>query len=286
MKTWQLRFSCISISAGLLTLSAVSADARTYTLRAEDHGRHLAMSVGDSLEVVLAANPTTGYQWTVFAGSTGSLRAVGAHYDEDRHAPGMDGVGGTQHSWFVAARVGQDTLVFLYEQPWMASKQDAAERRRAANATFAVTVSSAAHTSDASAALDDSLRASARRALPAAITNAQLERRLRSALWNAERTAVCVSVARPKATLVYVFLKQPNGSYTAVDASRVEGGNFGKLGLQPGSVERFETVPLRWSQRPDGTLELQVRTRSWRQGKRQSVAEPLVIRPDGTIIWR
>ena len=124
----------------------------------------------------------------------------------------------------------------------------------------------ASHPAPAPAAVvDDSLAASARRAVPAGISSAALHKGLEPALWNHERSAVAVSFARPKGSLVYVFLKQADGHYVAVDASRVEGGNFGKLGSRAADYDRVETRPVQWNRRGDGSFEVVMRTRarSW-----------------------
>jgi len=73
----------------------------------------------------------------------------------------------------------------------------------------------------------------------------------------------------------------------AVEASGVEGGNFGKLGIAGRSgYDRFETTPTQWLQREDGWFQDVMRTRAWKAGKRYTVSEKLLIKPDGTVLWR
>lgn len=43
----------------------------TLTLREEDANGMVSLRVGDTLEVVLAGNPTTGYQWERESGDAG-----------------------------------------------------------------------------------------------------------------------------------------------------------------------------------------------------------------------
>jgi hypothetical protein len=78
--------------------------------------------------------------------------------------------------------------------------------------------------------IDTALLASAQKAVPSALAKNQLVRALESGLWNSNRTAVAISITEPKASLVFVFISQADGTYLAADASGVEGGNFGKLG--------------------------------------------------------
>src|SRR5438552_14135108 len=79
--------------------------------------------------------------------------------------------------------------------------------------------------------VDDALFIAARRSLPQDIAANEVVRVLQAGLWNSNRTAVAVSFPKPKASVVFVFLRQTNGNFLAVDASGVEGGNFGKLGI-------------------------------------------------------
>src|SRR5688572_6047209 len=78
--------------------------------------------------------------------------------------------------------------------------------------------------------VDGALLAAARRAFPREVATNELVRVLQTGLWNSNRTAVAVSVPRPRASLIFVFLQQTHGTYRAVDVSGVEGGNFGVLG--------------------------------------------------------
>ena len=134
--------------------------------------------------------------------------------------------------------------------------------------------------------VDAALLAAAQRAMPREIATNQLIRALESGLWNSNRTAVAVSITQPKASLVFVFLRQANGTYLATHASGVEGGNFGKVGRPRADYERFETTPVGWLHREDGWFQVRMRTRAWRGGQRYTVSEPLLIKPDGTVLYR
>lgn len=128
--------------------------------------------------------------------------------------------------------------------------------------------------------------AAAGKALPQGISTNEMARVLQQGLWNAARTAVAVSLPRPKASVVFVFLWQSHDNYLVVDASGVEGGNFGKLGRGRADYERFETKPVEWLRRDDGLFQVVMRTRAGRAGRRYTVSEPLLIKPDGTVLWR
>jgi hypothetical protein len=137
--------------------------------------------------------------------------------------------------------------------------------------------------------VDDALLASARKALPQDITTNEIIMVLRTGLWNSNRTALAVSFPRPRPqpSEIFVFLHQTNGTYLAVDASGVEGGNLGKLGSRGRKdYDRVETTPVEWLYRDDGRFQVVMRTRAWRAGRRYTVPENLLISRNGTVLWR
>lgn len=120
----------------------------------------------------------------------------------------------------------------------------------------------------------------------ASVPEPEITRAVRAALWNTNRTAVAVSISHPAASRIFVFIRQPDDRFLTVDVSAVEGGNFGKLGRSRKEYTRFETVPVQWLPRDDGVFQVVMRTRAWAGRQRLTVSEPLVIRPDGTPVWR
>ena len=137
--------------------------------------------------------------------------------------------------------------------------------------------------------VDTALLAAAQRAMPREVTTNVLVRGLQVGLWNSNRTAVAISIAQPhpQSSLVFVFLRQKDAAYLAVDARGVEGGNLGKLGTAGRSgYARFETTPTEWLHREDGRFQVVMRTRAWKAGKRYTVSEKLLIDPSGTVLWR
>ncbi len=132
--------------------------------------------------------------------------------------------------------------------------------------------------------IDDKLIGSARRALPQVSTN-EILRALGHGLWNSNKTAVAIAIAKPKASVLFVFLRQTHGAYLAVDVSGMEGANIGVLGPDR-HYDRRETTPVKWCHRDDGLFEIQMRTRAWSSGLRYTMSGTLVIKPDGTCLWR
>jgi hypothetical protein len=152
---------------------------------------------------------------------------------------------------------------------------------------FAIFLSAGARA--AAPRVEDPLLASARKALPQAITTNEIIKVLQAGLWNSNRTALAVSFPRPRpeASVIFVFLRQTNGTYLAVDASGVEGALLGNLGSRGRKdYDRFETTPVEWLYRDDGRFQVVMRTRAWTAGKRYTRSENLLISRSGTVLWR
>ncbi len=150
-------------------------------------------------------------------------------------------------------------------------------------ATISILCSSVATAAEATGGFEPTLATALK---GADVTDAELHTTAGQTLWNKNKTAVALAVPRPKATCILVFLRQPGGSFLTVDVSAVESGNFGKLGRARSEYTRFETVPIRWLPRDDGFFQVVMRTRAWAGRQRYTVSEPLVIKADGTPVWR
>jgi hypothetical protein len=107
-----------------------------------------------------------------------------------------------------------------------------------------------------------------------------------SALWNADKTAAVAATSEASGTRVTAYLRQQDGTFLEIDLSAAENGNFGKLGQRPTEYDRFETKPTKWLPRQDDLFQVSIQTQAWRAGQRYTVSEPLIFRPDGTVIWR
>ena len=107
-----------------------------------------------------------------------------------------------------------------------------------------------------------------------------------SALWNSDQSAAVSAIPDASGTRITAYLKQQDGTFLTIDLSAVEKGNFGKLGQPPAKYQRFETKPTEWHPRQDGLLQVTIQTQAWLSGQRYTVSEPLILRPDGTVIGR
>jgi inhibitor of cysteine peptidase len=100
------------------------------TLDENSDGRQIELSKGQELEVVLPANPTTGFRWRLETSAEPALAAQGDSYA----APGAaaSGRAGT-HRWrFRAENAGRGTISLALRRPW--------ETKGAADRTFQVEV--------------------------------------------------------------------------------------------------------------------------------------------------
>lgn len=94
-----------------------------------DDGRELALSVGDSVELTLSENPTTGYRWAFTTKPEPACKVVEDAFEPGGNAPGA---GGT-HRWkFEAVSTGIGAAAMEYRRSW--------EKDSAAGQTFKVSI--------------------------------------------------------------------------------------------------------------------------------------------------
>ncbi len=110
---------------GLLVLVALigtlcsGCGASATTLGADDNGSEVTLKVGDTFEISLAGNPTTGYQWMLMT----NTEPVLDHADDPEYVPdevdkGVVGSGGTCTFTFEALEEGQVDLELGYMRVW------------------------------------------------------------------------------------------------------------------------------------------------------------------------
>ena len=86
-----------------------------------DNGKAVTVKVGDTVQVILAGNPTTGYSWsTALSGKDAAvLQQQGeAAYVQESTDQSLVGGGGTFTFTFKALAPGQVVLKFDYARPW------------------------------------------------------------------------------------------------------------------------------------------------------------------------
>ena len=86
------------------------------TVTERDDGRVVRLRVGDTLAVVLASNPSTGYAWAVGCLARGVLQRAGEV--QARPKTGLLGTGGERLFLFDAARRGRTRVCLAYRRPF------------------------------------------------------------------------------------------------------------------------------------------------------------------------
>ncbi len=95
------------------------------------------LNVGDTLRLVLEANPSTGYGWQIAANQGTILQATSSRNLAATHQ--KPGAPGKQSLTFIARTPGKDRLLLNYSRPWEKNT------RPARTYTVDVTVGSAGH---------------------------------------------------------------------------------------------------------------------------------------------
>jgi inhibitor of cysteine peptidase len=101
------------LDAVWLCVSVPEASAR---VSEEDAGSTVELRVGDTMEVVLDGNPTTGFSWETAAVDASVLKQLGEPQFEP--ASNLIGSGGEFTFRFEAVASGQTLLQLLYHRPW------------------------------------------------------------------------------------------------------------------------------------------------------------------------
>jgi inhibitor of cysteine peptidase len=98
---------------------SAAAGAGPLKLVEADSGGHYTVKAGDTIEVAIAGNPTTGYEWTALDDDSGLLELVGdPAYVADETDSDIVGSGGTYTFTFTAAAAGEATIELSYARGW------------------------------------------------------------------------------------------------------------------------------------------------------------------------
>jgi inhibitor of cysteine peptidase len=117
MKILQIVRSNVYVLIALVFLSFhASVSAKEVTVTAAD--KNCVLEVGDTLNVVLNGNPTTGFAWAMTSGTGVSLLLVQKQFLPSNTSPRMAGAGGQFIFTFHAAAKGDSDLCFAYFRSW------------------------------------------------------------------------------------------------------------------------------------------------------------------------
>lgn len=105
--------------AALLLLGGCRGENEPVRVSEADSGSRIVLRSGQTLEVVLASNPTTGYRWQLSLADDAPLQSQGpARYEQSPSPAGMVGVGGTETWTLRGVRAGSADLRFEYRRPF------------------------------------------------------------------------------------------------------------------------------------------------------------------------
>src|SRR5262249_41644708 len=116
MRTW---LAAPILSCALLVTGAMSAGEKsdTPTVTDADDGKTIPLDKGGKVDLVLKANPTTGYRWQIVRNNPEQLKRLGKS-TFDRPKGGAIGAGGTQTFRFQAEEPGASDLELVYRRPF------------------------------------------------------------------------------------------------------------------------------------------------------------------------
>jgi inhibitor of cysteine peptidase len=103
-----------SVLAIMLILVACGQSTGSIQLGEQDAGRTIELRRGDRLQVILAGNPTTGYQWQQVAGDSAILTSAGGPTFEPNSS--ALGSGGMVTVPFQASAAGKTHLILVYHR--------------------------------------------------------------------------------------------------------------------------------------------------------------------------
>ncbi len=127
---WKVLFTMIALAAlSLVFLSGCTKPAETgsgdssgsktgsVVVTKADADKTVMVAPGQTLEVVLDANPSTGYTWTI-ASAPEFLKSEGEPTFASESASGVVGAGGKQTLTFSVTAAGKGELSLNYVRPW------------------------------------------------------------------------------------------------------------------------------------------------------------------------
>jgi len=116
-KYWLLPIIAVVAVVALLMGSRFN-DSTTTRVTADASGTTVVLHVGDTLEIELDGNPTTGYGWEIIPDESGVLTVNGdPTYAADSE---LIGSGGTYLFSFTAGKAGETDVNLVYSRSWEA----------------------------------------------------------------------------------------------------------------------------------------------------------------------
>ncbi len=115
-----MRIHSLLLAAFLVAQAARAADRAdlpAVAITLADQGKTVALKPGQSLQIILDANRTTGFSWSVDKIDPALLTLVGQPvYATAEIKPGLVGTGGTESWHLIAVAPGEQKLRFVYRR--------------------------------------------------------------------------------------------------------------------------------------------------------------------------
>jgi len=108
---------------------------------------------------------------------------------------------------------------------------------------------------------------------------------LKNGLWSEDKGEVVVSFPNKKRTTLYLFMKNLEGKYIAVNISAIELRNLGTIGLKP-QYKKLESKAIEWIEDTEELVMVKIETMIWSNAKCYRRSQPLLIKRNGEIMWR
>lgn len=92
------------------------ADRAEIVVQEDDNGGDIELDVGDTFQVVLSGNPTTGYSWESLPGQSDIVLQIGEAVYQAQST--LVGSGGEFTFRYQAMKPGSTRLNWIYHRPW------------------------------------------------------------------------------------------------------------------------------------------------------------------------
>jgi inhibitor of cysteine peptidase len=110
----RMAISALIIGFGLLN-PGFARHSKMIQIDESYRGREVTLAVGEDLEITLAENRSTGFQWDLTTKPEPSCTLI---MDESQGAAGPPGKGGSHRWHFRAVRQGTGVIELEYRRPW------------------------------------------------------------------------------------------------------------------------------------------------------------------------
>src|SRR5437868_807099 len=116
MRVW-LTVPFVFLTSALSLPARAGEKKETPIFTEADDGKTSPLEKGARIDLVLKANPTTGYRWQIVRNNPEQLKLLGkSTFDRPKAAP--PGAGGTQTFHFQAEEPGASELELVYRRPF------------------------------------------------------------------------------------------------------------------------------------------------------------------------